>query len=400
MKKTVVLGVTSGIAAFKTVELVKLLKNEGVDIHVIITKKAANIVSPTELEKISGNKANLELFEKDFDYKKILNTRKVDHIALADSADVFVIAPATANTLAKIANGFADDLLTTTLLAVTAPVIICPSMNVHMWSNPVVKENIEKIKRLGYQIIIPTSGMLACGYEGEGKLEDIMKIKEEIMRQLKRTHSMKGQKVIVTAGGTREKIDDVRFITNRSSGKMGIALVEELYLRGAEVLLIRTKDAVKPRYLIKEELFETSAELYNLIRKYSPNYDTIFHVAAVSDFQVAKPHDGKISSSKAFSLEMKPQVKIIDLIKKWNPKIKLVAFKATANMNEKEMIATAKQRLKDSQADIIIANDASANESDSNEVIIVHANGSFQIVSREIKRIVAEKIINHLFVAG
>jgi phosphopantothenoylcysteine decarboxylase/phosphopantothenate--cysteine ligase len=394
--KTVVLGVTSGIAAYKTVDLVKLLKAEGVAVHVIMTKKATNIVSPAEFEQITGNKVSLELFEKDFDYKKILNTRKVDHIALADNADVFVIAPATANTVAKIANGFADDFLTTTLLAVTAPVIICPSMNVHMWSNPIVKENIKKLKSLGYQIIRPKSGMLACGYEGEGKLEDVVKIKDEIMKQLTRTTSLKGQKVIVTAGGTREKIDEVRFITNRSSGKMGIALAEELYLRGAEVLLIHAKDSVRPRYLMQEEVFETSIQLHDLIKTYAKSYDTIFHAAAVSDFQVAAPQEGKISSSEEFSLTMKPQIKIIDQIKNWNPTIKLIAFKATAGQDEKAMIETAGKKLKDANADGVIANDIAAFDNDMNEAAIVLADGSMKKIHRVLKNELARLIMDFL----
>lgn len=371
MKKTVILGVTSGIAAFKSVDLVNLLKQADIDVHIILTEKATNIVSPTDLEKASGNKVHMELFEKDFDYKKILNSRKVDHIALADTADVFVIAPATANTLAKIANGFADDFLTTTLLAVTKPVIICPSMNVNMWNNPLVKENIEKIKRMGYHIMRPASGMLACGYEGEGKLEDITKIKDEVMRQLNRSTQLKGQKFIVTSGGTREMIDAVRSITNNSSGKMGAALSEELFLRGADVLLIRAKDAVKPRYVIKEETFITSAELHNLIKHHANNYNTIFHAAAVADFQVAEPHHGKISSDEEFTLKMSPQAKIVDQIKQWNPNIKLIAFKATVGLSEKAMIETAQKKLREANADAIIANDAAAAGSDENEVVIV-----------------------------
>jgi phosphopantothenoylcysteine decarboxylase/phosphopantothenate--cysteine ligase len=270
-------------------------------------------------------------------------------------------------------------------------------MNVHMWSNPIVKENIEKLKSLGYQIIKPNSGMLACGYEGEGKLEDITKIKDEIMKQLQRTDSLKGKKVIVTAGGTREKIDDVRFLINQSSGKMGAAIAEELYIRGAKVLLIRAKDAVKPRYLIKEELFETSSELHDIIKKHAPNYDAIFHAAAVSDFQVSNPQNGKISSSEEFTLSMKPQIKIINHIKTWNSKIKLIAFKATAEQNEDEMIEIAKQKLKDSNADTVIANDSSAFENDTNEVVIILPNGDVKKLERAPKNKIAEELLAMLF---
>jgi phosphopantothenoylcysteine decarboxylase/phosphopantothenate--cysteine ligase len=265
-----------------------------------------------------------------------------------------------------------------------------------MWSNPVVKENIEKLKRMGYQIIRPVSGMLACGYEGEGKLEDILKIKDEIMKQLSRADSLKGKKIIVTSGGTKEKIDEVRVITNKSSGKMGAAIAEELYLRGAEVLFLRAIDAVKPRYLIKEETFETAQELHDLMKQATPNYDTIFHVAAVSDFQVSIPHQGKISSSEAFTLTMKPQTKIINYIKTWNPKIQLFAFKATSGKTEAEMIDIAKQKLIDTKADAIIANDAAASGEIMNEVLVVLSNGVSKNFRRDSKNVIAQEIITYL----
>jgi phosphopantothenoylcysteine decarboxylase/phosphopantothenate--cysteine ligase len=398
MKRTVVLGVTSGIAAFKSVDLVKLLKQENLDVHVIVTEKASKIVSLAELADVSGNKVHTELFEKDFDYKKILNTRKVEHIALADSADVFLIAPATANTLAKIAGGFADDFLTTTLLAVTKPIIVCPSMNVNMWNNPVVKENLAKIKQLGYIIVKPISGMLACGYEGEGKLEDITKIKDEVLRQVTRSTQLKGKKVIVTAGGTKEKIDDVRFISNGSSGKMGAAIAEALFLRGAEVLLIRAKESVKPRYVIKEVTFETSAELADIMKQNVKDYDTIFHAAAVADFTVSEPTEGKISSSTAFTLTMVPQAKIINAIKDWNPNIQLIAFKTTAGKSADEMIEIAKAKIADSRADIIIANDIKAVNSNDNEVILVFAGGQTKPIPRNAKPLLAEMLLDDIHI--
>jgi phosphopantothenoylcysteine decarboxylase/phosphopantothenate--cysteine ligase len=215
------------------------------------------------------------------------------------------------------------------------------------------------------------------------------------MKQLSRTDSLKGKKVIVTAGGTKEKIDEVRFITNHSSGKMGAALAEELYIRGADVLLIRAKDAVKPRYLIREEMFETSAELQELIHHYIKDYDTIFHAAAVSDFKVAAPHKGKISSSETFSLNMEPQAKIINHIKAWNPNIKLIAFKATAGQSEKEIVKTAEQKLKETNADAIIANDSSAQGNDTNEVMIVLPNGNITKLDRAPKNKIAESIIEY-----
>lgn len=194
MKKTVILGVGSGIAAYKTLGLIKQLREEEIDVFVVMTDKATKMISPEEFEKTSGHPVYNQLFEKNFDYKKVLEERTVEHIALADKADAMIIAPATANTIGKLAHGIADDFLTTTALAVTAPVIICPSMNVNMWHNPVVQENISKLKELGYHIIHPAKGMLACGYEGVGRLAEIPEIKEEVLRKLKIALSLKGKK--------------------------------------------------------------------------------------------------------------------------------------------------------------------------------------------------------------
>ncbi|MBI4008668.1 bifunctional phosphopantothenoylcysteine decarboxylase/phosphopantothenate--cysteine ligase CoaBC, partial [Candidatus Roizmanbacteria bacterium] len=293
MKQTVVIGITSGIAAYKSLGLIKLLKHEGLDVAVIMTNSATKMIPLHKVEKVSGNKVFVELFEKNFNYKNILKSRKVDHIDIADKADIMVIVPATANIIAKLAHGIADDFLTTTALAVTAPILLSPSMNINMWNNPIIQENIMKLQEKGFQIIEPAEGMLACGYEGKGRLPDIQTIKDEIQRNLQYIDSLKGKKIIVTAGATIEKIDDVRYITNRSSGKMGIRIAEECYLRGAKVLLLRAKHSIKPRYLIEEEIFDSADDLAKLIEKHIRQYEVFFHVAAVSDFSVKK-QPGKI----------------------------------------------------------------------------------------------------------
>jgi phosphopantothenoylcysteine decarboxylase/phosphopantothenate--cysteine ligase len=400
MKKNILIGVTGGIAAYKAIDLIDLLKKEGTNVSVIMTKGATEMTSQKDFEKASGNNVYTDLFRKDFDYRKILKKRQVDHIQLADKTDVMVIVPATANIIGKLANGIADDFLTTTTLAVTAPIIICPSMNVNMWGNPVVQENLKKLRSAGYIVIDPTSGMLACGYEGKGKLENVDIIKNEILKQLNRTDSLKGKKIIITAGGTVEKIDEVRSITNRSSGKMGVALAEECYLRGAEVLLLRAKNSAKPRYLIKEKLFTTTEELLDLIKNNIKKTDVFFHAAAVSDFKVSKPIKGKISSDHPINLKLVPQIKIIDQIKKLSPKIILIAFKAEYNLNEKELIRSAKEKLKSSNADVVIANDVSRTdrgfESDDNEVYIVSKNKPVKKIHLTTKREVAKEIIDFL----
>lgn len=397
MKKNILIGITSGIAAYKILDLIKLLKNEGHKVSVIMTKSATEMFSKQDFEKASGNKVYINLFEKNFDYREILEKRKVEHIELADKTDVMIIAPATANIIGKLAHGIADDFLTTTALAVTSPMIICPSMNVNMWNNPIVQENIAKLKSVGYQVINPTSGMLACGYEGVGRLENVEIINKEIIKLLERNDSMKGKKVIITSGGTAEKIDEVRSITNRSSGKMGVAIAEECYLRGTDVLLLRAKNSLKPRYLIKEKIFNTAEELLNLIKENIKSTDLFFQVAAVSDFKVDHLFKGKLLSNQSINLKLIPQIKIINQIKKLSPKTKLIAFKAEYDLSEKDLIKEATKKLKESKADFVIANDISRSdrgfESDNNEVYIISKIKQVKKIPLTSKKEIAKKIV-------
>ena len=311
-----------------------------------------------------------------------------------------VIARETANIIGKLANGIADDFLTTTALAITTPIIICPSMNINMWRNPIVQENLNKLKSVGYQVIEPARGMLACGYEGVGRLEDVEIINNEINKLLRRKDSLKGKKIIVTAGGTIEKIDNVRSITNKSSGKMGIALAEECYLRGANVLLLRAKNSIHSRYLIKEKIFETAEELLQLIKLNINGVGLFFQAAAVSDYKVKQPFKGKLSSERSITLNLVPQIKIINQIKKLSPKTTLVAFKAEYNLGEKQLIEEGLKKLKESKADFVIANDISRGdrgfESDDNEVYIISKNKSVKKIPLTSKKEVAKKIIEYL----
>lgn len=399
MKKTVVLGVSSGIAAYKILDLVKMLREEELDVVVILSPSATKMVDTREFEQASGNKVYTDLFEKGFDYKKVLKSRKVDHINVADSADVFVIAPATANTLAKIANGYGNNFLTTTALAISSPVIICPSMNVNMWNNPAVQENVKKIKTLGYQIIYPESGMLACGYEGTGRLANLDTIKEAVLEQLAFSSSLKNKKILVTSGGTTEPIDDVRFLSNKSSGKMGAAIADECYLRGAEVFLLRSRTAVEPRYHIHSETFETSDELSGLVREKVKDFDIVFHTAAVSDFEV-ETTNGKIPSDGEHTIKLKPRKKIIDQIKKWNSRIFLVAFKAESKISEIELAREGRTLLTRTGSDAVVANDVGRPDrgfgSDNNEVIIILKNGQTKKIELRSKREVAKNILDFL----
>lgn len=399
MQKTVLLGVTGSIAAFKILDLIEKLKAVKLEVFVIMTKSAAKMVPSSDFEKASGNPVAVELFGKNFDYQKTLKERRVAHIELADKADVVVIAPATANIIAKLACGIADDFLTTTALSTTAPIIICPAMNTNMWNNPATMQNIAKLKSLGYLIIEPTSGILACGYEGRGKLVEVKAIKKAVIKTISYTNALIGQKILVTSGATIEKIDDVRYITNRSSGKMGTAIAEECYKQGADVLLLRSKNSQTPRYFIKEELFTSTQELFELIKKNIKNYDYIYHAAAVGDFFVKNPKKGKISSKTGVTLQLQPQIKIIDLIKKLNPKIHLIAFKAEFSQSEKKLKEAALEKLHESKADAIIVNDISRKnsgfESDMNEVFIVRSK-NIKHLPRAPKVDLAKKIVTFL----
>lgn len=396
----VVLGITSGIAAHKTLDLIRLLKLDGIDVRVILTEAARHMVDATEINTLTGHTAYTELFGPEFEYASILKNRTVDHIRLADSADVFVIAPATANTIAKLAHGLADNMLTTTALATVAPIIVCPSMNVHMWHNPVTRDNMKRIKQLGHIVVDPQAGMLACGYEGMGRLADVSIIHKAITEQLRRTTQLKGKKILVTAGGSIERIDDIRAITNRSSGKMGVAIAEACALRGADVLLLRATSAVSPRYTMRQETYSTADDIAVLLQRHIPACDVVFHTAALSDFTIDNPRHGKLKSDKPATLKLKPRVKLLDRIKTWNPDIYLVAFKAEFNLSRKALVSRAKKRMNESSADAIIANDVAPGdrgfESDDNEVTIITSDSPPLTIPLASKRDVAEQIITHL----
>ncbi len=402
INKTVVIGISSGIAAYKIIDLIKILKGKNITVEIIITSAAVKMFGVEMFEKAVGKKVYSDLIPQDFDYRQVLKNREVEHIKLADSASLLVIAPATANIIGKLAHGLADDFLTTTVLAATAPILICPSMNVNMWRNPILQDNLDKLSKLGYLIMQPDSGQLACGYKGVGRLAEPEKIADEILGLLSNREKLKDTKIIVTAGGTSEPIDAVRTITNRASGKMGLALAEECHQQGAEVLLIRSNTAVSSRFNIKEETFETAKDLENLIKKHIKSYDVLFHTAAVSDFIPEKYIDGKLDSKKPLNLILKPAAKIIHQIKTWNPKIKLIGFKAVYKEKEENLIKIGIKKLKESNSDFVIVNDVGREGVgfgvDTNEVYIISQKGFLAKISKNTKTEVAKKIIDAIFI--
>ncbi len=393
--KTIVLGITSSIACFKVVDLVKSLIKK-YSLEIILTKSAAQLVDKTIFEKALGKNVHENLFYEGWDYKDYLREKKMAHINLADNADLFVVAPATANIIAKMAYGIADDLLTTSILATKAPILVCPAMNVNMWEHPVVKANVAALKKRGVYFVEPEVGKLACGWEGAGRLAHVKTIENEIDSLFLNGSRLKGKKVVVTAGSTIEPIDPIRFIANRSSGKMGIAVAEEAAKQGADVTLIRGMTSVEPGGNLKDIRVETVAEMASAVKKHIKKADVLFHAAAVSDFFVKEKSPTKISSGQELALELSPTTKILENIKKWNPKVFLVGFKAEYKVGHKELVKRARGILQKSKADIIVANDVGRNNvfgSDSAEVIIIRNKGENLRLKSE-KGVVAIKLLS------
>lgn len=396
-KKTVVIGITGGVAAYKTVKLIKRFRKEGIMVIPIITKSATNLLDVRDIEKAAGRNAFIELFPKGFSYLSILSLRKVDHIQVADAADLVIVAPATANIISKIAHGIADDFLTTVLLATRAPILLCPSMNSNMWNNSIVQENVGKIKNMGVNVLEPASGMLACGYEGKGRLPEVATIFSESLFFLNRTDELRGKIVLVTAGGTIEPIDNVRSISNRSSGKMGVALADACARRGASVILLKAKNAVFPRFPMTVYEFETTTELETLLNKEAKKCDICFHAAAVSDFTIPFA-SGKLSSAQQLSLHLIPRKKIYLNLKKKNSNLLLFLFKAEWRKSNKTMIQRARNIIKSAEIDGIIVNDVGKPDRgfavDTNEVIVVLPDGNAHRLSLATKLEIADKIID------
>ena len=393
----ITVGITSGIAAFKILTLIDLLKKDH-DIDVILSSHASHMIDTAEIERSIGKPVYTDLFPKDFDYKTVLQKRTVDHIEIAKRTELFVVAPTTANLLGKLAHGIADDFLTTTLLATKAPVLLCPSMNTEMWFHPAVQANLKRVQEYGYSIMKPSSGALACGTEGIGRLPEPNQIYEKIQNMMRDRSSLKGKKIIVTAGGTIEPIDSARVITNKSTGKMGIAIAQECANRGAEVLLLRSASAIQSHYPFTQHRFETSDSLEKLLKQSINNYDIVIHAAAVSDFSVVST-PGKIDSASTVDLRLTPQKKIIDEIKKWNPSIKLIGFKAIHTISD-QALQELKTKMKKNSADAVIINDISRTDigfgSDDNEVLMLFPDGTIEKLNKASKQEIAQTIIHTL----
>lgn len=306
--KTVLLGVSSSIAAYKMCNVARMLTKLGAEVHVSMTANATNFVHPLTFETLTQNKCLIDTFDRNFQYS-------VEHIAIAKKADVVLIAPATANIIGKIANGIADDMLTTTVMACTCKKIIAPAMNHNMYHNPIVQENIEKLRRFGYEIIEPVRGMLANRDTGDGKLPDEETLVEYVVREIAFEKDLQGKKILVTAGATRERIDPIRFISNRSTGKMGYAIARAGMLRGAEVTVVSAHTDVNPPMFVNIINVETAEEMFSAVKENMSSSDIIVKAAAVADYTPVTVADSKIKKSDGdMSIPLKRTVDILKYI--------------------------------------------------------------------------------------
>ncbi len=387
--KTIVLGVSGGIACYKAVELVRLLVREDFTIQVIMTREAMEFVTPLTFQTLSGRPVATETFS-------LTQESEIGHINLADQADLLVIAPATANIIGKIASGIADDLLTTVLMATRSPVLIAPSMNIHMYENPILQENIRKLKRLGYHFMEPVEGYLACGYEGKGRLPESQDIVEEIHGLLKKK-DLAGERLLITAGPNHEPLDPVRYISNRSSGKMGYALARLGVRRGAEVTLISGPTSLVPPAGVRLVSVKTAAEMRQAILKEFPKATAVIMAAAVADYHPEKFVPKKIKKGKAtLKLNLKPNPDILrELGMRKNGQI-LIGFAAETE----SLVANAKKKLREKNLDLVVANDVteqgSGFDGDTNVATLLDRTGAIHPLPLMSKDELADRIYDYL----
>lgn len=344
--KHVLLGVTGSIAAYKIANLASMLVKLNADVHVIMTKNAEQFISPVTFETLTGNKVIDDTFERNSGYH-------VAHIAMAAEADIVMIAPATANVIAKLAHGIADDMLTSTMLACTAPILLSPAMNTHMYDNPVTQENMRKLESLGYQLIEPAAGHLACGDTGKGKMPEPEMLLDCILQEIACEKDMVGKKVLVTAGPTRESLDPVRYITNHSTGKMGYAIAENAARRGAEVTLVSGPTQLKKPRFMKVKDVTTAEEMFQAVNDAFDTQDIILMAAAVADYRPTTVADHKIKKSDG---EMNiPLERTTDIIGTLTQR-KKQQFICGFSMETQNMLENSRAKLAKKNLDMIVAN--------------------------------------------
>ena len=391
--KCVVIGVSGGIAAYKTANLVSDLVKHGVKVHVIMTKNATNFITPTTFEVLSGNKCIVDTFDRDF-------TFEVEHISLAKKAGLILIAPATANIIAKLSAGIADDMLTTTVLAAKCPILVAPAMNTNMYEHITVRNNLEKLSSYGYEIIEAASGRLACGDVGKGKLADIEVLFAHIVKNIAYEKDLAGKNVLVTAGPTIEKIDPGRFISNHSSGKMGIELAKAAAYRGAKVRLILGKTALKRPEFVDIVDVVSAQDMYEAVKEFASDSDIIIKSAAVADYRPYDVADEKMKKSDGeLSIRLE---RTTDILKYLGENKKDNQFLCGFSMETSNLIENSKLKLEKKNLDMIVANnlkeEGAGFAKDTNKVSIITKDDIIQtevLSKKEVAHKILDEIIKH-----
>lgn len=388
--KCIILGVTGGIAAYKAAELLRLLIKAGAEVHVIMTRSAQEFIAPLTFQTLSGHPVHTELFN-------LIQEQEIGHISLADRADLVLIAPATANLVGKIANGIADDLLTTTIMATKAQVLFAPAMNSNMWENPLYKENHSRLEDLGYHFIEPAYGELACGWQGPGKLPDPQEI-FNVARALLGGGDLTGKTILVTAGPTREEIDPVRFLSNHSSGKMGYAIARVARNRGAQVILVSGPvNLAEPKGVETIQVI-SAQEMHQVVMEQAKRADCIIKAAAVADFRpvVRGTQKVKKDSSETMAMELQRNPDILAELGQQKGSRVLVGFAAETQ----ELLKHAREKLEKKKLDMIVANDVTEEgagfDGDTNIVRLLTADGKVEELPQMTKEKVAEVLLDRI----
>lgn len=389
--KTILIGITGAIAAYKICELIRLFKKNNANVKIVVTPNALNFVTKTTLESLSQNAVDIEPFK--------INEYKPEHISLVDESDIFLIAPCSANTISKITHGICDNLLTSTFCAYKKQVVIAPCMNTNMWENPATQTNLNILKERGIKIVEPETGFLACGTNGKGRLANINVIFETIKEMLIPKQILKGKKVVITAGGTKENIDAVRYIGNYSSGKMGLALADNAFKAGADVVLISTVPADRNYKTIN---VQTAEEMYNEVKKEFEDANSLIMAAAVSDYRVKNKSEHKIKKDgQPLILELIENPDILrEMCKIKKPYQTVIGFCAESE----NLIENARTKILNKNCDFICANDISKKDigfsSDYNELYVIDKNSYIYHIEKTDKDTAAKKILERIYGTG
>lgn len=388
--KTVVIGITGSIAAYKMANVASMLIKRGVSVHVIMTKNATNFIHPITFESLTGHKCLVDTFDRNFEFD-------VKHISLAEQADVMLIAPASANVIGKMANGIADDMLTTTWLACKSPVLVAPAMNTNMFENPIVQQNIKRLKEFGITIIEPDSGRLACGTVGKGKLASEETLVKYIEAALTTKKDLIGKRVLVTAGPTREAIDPVRYISNHSSGKMGYALAKMAALRGAEVTLVSGATNLETPLFVKRIDVSSAGEMFDVVSEYADSQDVIIKAAAVADYTPATVSEQKMKKKDGeLSIELKRTTDILQYLGEHKRPAQILCGFA---METENLLENARKKLEKKNLDLIVANSLTVEgagfQGDTNVVTLLTKDET-KPLEKMTKEEVADKVLDEI----